>query len=739
MSQASDFKDLRMKPTERGAFREFNKSPFIKYPIKENVSTTAHKISLIIQVQLGCVDTPIDREFNRRQYQTDKVIVFERIHRLVRCIVDCKAVDCDALAAQNALELSRSISAEYWEHLPSQLRQIPSIGPAAVKKMVTAGINSVERLIATDSATIERILTRNPPFGHKLLDTLKAFPRLTLTAEIMGRIVKSGQLPKVKIRARLGLKNQKTPSWRHRQISLTFVAGISNGNLAHFWRGNIKNLEKGFEVHFSTELSNSSDAISCFLACDEIVGTVQSVILAPNIPDSLFPVVQPSQKVVPKVIISTDDGDGDSDADFEWDDDIADHDLLAAVKNAEKSAGNTANDKLLPDQFIDIDDIANQQATASGENDDAERPEPVQMANGKWMCNHICRGGVALKNGKTCKHKCCHEGLDKPRKVQKKMKQYASKETKKAPEETVDAEVSKSVNKLMSQQFALKDYDKNDYQIDDVEIVDLSRSLSPIPYEAVAPRDYRKLHALHSNVSKSEPVQTLRNNKPLAQYGNGIKPYDAFLEKSDPKADTDGDGLSGDDLPSPPWLLEQGDASADDAYLGYVADLADVGSPSGDFGEDIPDSLFYEAEQMPKAEQMSEAELLPEAGQMPEREQMPEAEQIPEATSSSVNALVDYNEYTTSSSVAGPTEQTSLKRGGSTYLLQLPQKRARVDDERGGERIHNEPCEIGAEIEVHDGTGEEFLLDNEVLRPEWLGEFDADFVAMFEGAVDFAM
>lgn len=739
MSQASDFKDLRMKPTERGAFREFNKSPFIKYPIKENVSTTAHKISLIIQVQLGCVDTPIDREFNRRQYQTDKVIVFERIHRLVRCIVDCKAVDCDALAAQNALELSRSISAEYWEHLPSQLRQIPSIGPAAVKKMVTAGINSVERLIATDSATIERILTRNPPFGHKLLDTLKAFPRLTLTAEIMGRIVKSGQLPKVKIRARLGLKNQKTPSWRHRQISLTFVAGISNGNLAHFWRGNIKNLEKGFEVHFSTELSNSSDAISCFLACDEIVGTVQSVILAPNIPDSLFPVVQPSQKVVPKVIISTDDGDGDSDADFEWDDDIADHDLLAAVKNAEKSAGNTANDKLLPDQFIDIDDIANQQATASGENDDAERPEPVQMANGKWMCNHICRGGVALKNGKTCKHKCCHEGLDKPRQVQKKMKQYASKETKKAPEETVDAEVSKSVNKLMSQQFALKDYDKNDYQIDDVEIVDLSRSLSPIPYEAVAPRDYRKLHALHSNVSKSEPVQTLRNNKPLAQYGNGIKPYDAFLEKSDPKADTDGDGLSGDDLPSPPWLLEQGDASADDAYLGYVADLADVGSPSGDFGEDIPDSLFYEAEQMPKAEQMSEAELLPEAGQMPEREQMPEAEQIPEATSSFVNALVDYNEYTTSSSVAGPTEQTSLKRGGSTYLLQLPQKRARVDDERGGERIHNEPCEIGAEIEVHDGTGEEFLLDNEVLRPEWLGEFDADFVAMFEGAVDFAM
>lgn len=708
-----------MKPTERAAFREFNKSPFIKYPIKENVSTTAHKISLIIQVQLGGVDTPNDKEFNRRQYQTDKTLVFERIHRLVRCVVDCKAVDCDALATQNALELSRSVSAEFWEHLPLQLRQIPSIGPAAVKKMVTAGINSVAKLIATDSATIERILTRNPPFGHKLLDTLKTFPRLTLSAEIMGRIVKAGQLPKVKIRARLGLKNQKAPFWRHRQISLTFVAGISNGNLAHFWRGNIKNLEKGFEVHFSTELSNSSDAISCFLACDEIIGTVQSVILASNIPDSLFPMVQPTQKVVPKVILSTDDGGGDSDADFEWDDDIADQDLLAAVKSAEESAGQTADDSAVPDQFIDIDDIANQQTTVPEENDNAERPEPVQMANGKWMCNHICGGGNALKNGKTCKHKCCHEGLDKPRKLQKKTKQDASKEMKKTAQETADAGVSKSVDKLMNQQLALKEFDKNDYQIEDMEIIDLSENRSPIRYEAVAPKDYIKLHALHSNVSNSKPVQTLRNNKPLAQYGNGTKPYDAFLEKSDPKADTDRNDLSGDDLPSPPWLLEQGDASADDAYPGYMADLADAGSPFGDFGDDIPDSLFYEAEQMP------------------------EAEQLPEATSSFVNAIVDYDGYTVSSSLASSKEPTSLKRGGPTDLLQLPEKKVRVDDILSDEQSHFGSSGTNAETEIYDKTGEEtgveIPVNKEVLRPEWLGEFDVDFVAMFEGSVDFAV
>ena len=714
-----------MKPTERAAFREFNKSPFIKYPIKENVSTTAHKISLIIQVQLGGVDTPNDKEFNRRQYQTDKVLVFERIHRLVRCVVDCKAVDCDALATQNALELSRSISAEFWEHLPLQLRQIPNIGPAAVKKMVTAGIKSVEKLIMTDSATIERILTRNPPFGHKLLDSLKAFPRLALTAEIMGRIVNSGQLPKIKVRARLGIKNHKASFWRHRQISLTFVAGISNGNLAHFWRGNIKNLEKGFEVNFSTELWNSSDAISCFLACDEIIGTVQSVILAPNIPGSLFPVVEPTEKAVSKVILSTDDGGGDSDADFEWDGDIADHDLLAAVKNAE-SVGYAVEDNTLPDQFIDIDDISNQQTAAPGENENAERPEPAQMANGKWMCNHICGGGNALKNGKTCRHKCCHEGLDKPRKLQKKTKQDVSKEAKKTPEET--AEVSKSVDKLMDQQLAPKVFGWNDYQIDDVEIIDLSENRSPTRYEEVAPKNYRKLHALHSNVSNSKPVQTLRNKKPLAQYGNGANPYDKFLGKRDP---TDRDDLSEDNLPSPPWLLEKGDASANDGYPGYMADLADAGSPFGDFGDDIPDSLFYEGEQMPKGEQM------------PEAESAHEVQRVPEATSSFVNAIVDYDGYTASSNLESSNEEASLKRGGPTDILHPPEKRARVDGGLQDEQSHFASSGPDAGTEVHvraeQEMGERLSPNKKGFRPEWLGEFDAEFVAMFEGAVDFAV
>src|SRR5271169_5614576 len=102
-----------MKPSERVCLREFNKSPFIKFPIKENISTSAHKISLMIQVQLGRIDTPTSKEFLviRRQFGVDTSIIFDRIQRLIRCVIDCKAGDRDAISTRHAADLARSLSA----------------------------------------------------------------------------------------------------------------------------------------------------------------------------------------------------------------------------------------------------------------------------------------------------------------------------------------------------------------------------------------------------------------------------------------------------------------------------------------------------------------------------------------------------------------------------------------------------------------------------------------------------
>ena len=48
----------------------------------------------------------------------------------------------------------------------------------------------------------------------------------------------------------------------------------------------------------------------------------------------------------------------------------------------------------------------------------------VQMANGRFACNHVCRDGNPLKNGLPCKHKCCKEGLEKPRKAKARVSRH---------------------------------------------------------------------------------------------------------------------------------------------------------------------------------------------------------------------------------------------------------------------------------------------------------------------------
>jgi ATP-dependent DNA helicase HFM1/MER3 len=403
-----------MKPQERPFLREFNKSPFIKYPIHETVSTTAHKISLMIQIQLGGIEHPADKDFTvvRRQFLTEKGIIFDRVHRLIRCVIDCKAFDCDAVATRHALDLARSLMAEFWENSNLQLRQIPQIGPAAVRKLVSNDINSIEKFMQKDTSTIERIMSKNPPYGRKTKDTLMGFPILDMAAQIMGRAnTKSGQYPKISVKVVLSYKNDKVPVWKNKKPSLTFMAETTD---VFIWRGNIMKLEKGFEVKFNVELPGPGEEIKCWVACEEIVGTIRSCVLKHNLPASTFPAPAPHPKLVAQPR-TTEKKAAFSNTDEFGGDDLNDDDMLAAVKAIEPGDCDYGSD-----EFEDIDDLEDTKiANAKKGQKQGSFVPSVQMANGKWTCNHECANGKLLKNGKQCKHRCCHEGLDKPRKEKK--------------------------------------------------------------------------------------------------------------------------------------------------------------------------------------------------------------------------------------------------------------------------------------------------------------------------------
>lgn len=202
-----------MKPNERSFLREFNKSPFIKFPIRGTITTTPHKVSLLVQVQLGGIDYPNDKDFMvvKRQFGTDKAIIFERIQRLIRCVIDCKVYDCDSTSTRHALDLARSLSAEFWEYSNLQLRQIPQVGPVATRKLVNNNVHSIEELGNMDTGSIERIMSKNPPFGRKTKDLISGFPILKLNAESVGRVLaKQKKTLQIMVKARMWYENRKS-------------------------------------------------------------------------------------------------------------------------------------------------------------------------------------------------------------------------------------------------------------------------------------------------------------------------------------------------------------------------------------------------------------------------------------------------------------------------------------------------------------------------------------------------
>ncbi|KAI5918167.1 hypothetical protein F4810DRAFT_704375 [Camillea tinctor] len=417
LCKASEFREFRFKSTERALFRELNKSPFILYPIKETLAQTWHKISLTIQIYLGGVELPNEKEFGRLRADIarEKTHIFDRLNRLVRCFVDCKAFDGDGIGTKTGLELARGIAADSWENKPSQLSQIPGFGPVAVRKWISHGVHTVLGVADKSFVDIERISSRRPPYGKNLLKTLDNFPRLTMRSElIQPRNTPShpNKTVSVMLKVNLGHCNPKhPPTWGNKIPAVTFIALTTDGNLVSFWRGNMKKLDKatGLDLKFPVALSGPKQKITCYFSCEEIVGTQVMETLDPKIPAGAFsnPNVQEGQSQLHRVELLDDEQEFD---------DVADEDMLHAFENpimSEQTPEYAGPLDEIEEDFPFIDQLLAQESPSPTD-------EPKRMDNGKWMCNHPCRNGNLTKSGKPCTHRCCHEGIDKPRSSQKK-------------------------------------------------------------------------------------------------------------------------------------------------------------------------------------------------------------------------------------------------------------------------------------------------------------------------------
>ncbi|KAF3101005.1 Sec63 [Orbilia oligospora] len=483
LSEAEEFKEFRIRSGEKGVLKEINSSPSMKWSIKGDINSPAHKAYILIQFEIGCMEFPTTeglQKYRATLFQ-DKYLIFQHLHRLVRSICDIKLFLRDSISCRNALELSRCIEAKVWENSPSMLLQLEGLGTVGVRKFVNNDIKTIDQLDALEAHKIETIASRNPPYGAKLKQDIAGIPRFRLYTQVT-RIQANRKDPvKINFRAEIGVLNEQTPAkWHGKLLHLYFLVERSDGYLVDFRRMPILKLASNKDVMVQAELMEPGQVINCYIACEEIVNTSKSVGVEFEVQDSQFPptkkegpmsaflkkratMVAQNQEVIDlterrgpivnkpfkppgreRNRASKDEIDEFEDEEFEKE--LLELDAISGNLGADTNTQRTTTSQpprgsqqepkpVPPPSWTPINNRESQSFSINhGSEDDLQLPpeeedpeesnEPKQRPDGKWDCNHRCA------DKSVCRHLCCREGLDKRPKLKKKTAPKTSSTTK---------------------------------------------------------------------------------------------------------------------------------------------------------------------------------------------------------------------------------------------------------------------------------------------------------------------
>ncbi|KAI4686006.1 uncharacterized protein J4E88_003843 [Alternaria novae-zelandiae] len=223
--------------------------------------------------------------------------------------------------------------------------------------------------------------------------------------------------------------------------------------------------------------------------------------------------------------------------------------------------------------------------------------EPVQLANGKWACNHPC------KDRSACKHQCCKTGMDKPSKKKAVAKRVPSGEDR--PEPMQQPPPPKGKEKQTKLQLTASKR-KISAPIDELDLTQQEKK-QKADYGTNGPRDYRGLHQLHKTIQgKGLPssLHSVKYTKPAYCYSQGGEHSLDFMGRSAAElhsASSDYGEFQFDEPPAdfnhPPHQSSQqsslGDTQESDVYMDYEP-AAPVASHESDAFDD-DDSVLREA------------------------------------------------------------------------------------------------------------------------------------------------
>ena len=381
-----------------------------------DVALPCHKISLLVQAELGGVPPPEKEQLNKHihQYRVDKTIAFGHANRLMRCIIDCQILRKDSVSTRNALELGRSLAAHVWDNNASQLRQLDGLGEVSVRKLASRSINSIEALLNTEPSRIETVLGKNPPFGVQLLQQLESFPNLRVSIKETGREFKSGKAI-IRCAVEIGFLNEKIPHfYKKRPVFVCCLTETADDQLVDFRKFKAERLQKQEVIPLTVELTKPTTHIKCFVMCDEVAGTSKSAELTiSNIPPWVF---RHKVDIVAGIAGRDHAPHPRNQRIVGWSDDfdnggVDDNDLLAL--EGMQGSGEVVEDidEILDRQLLPKNNSILPELSIPDHDTGSAAPRKSQLLqNGRWTCQHDC-----MEKGRRCKHKCCSEGVAKPK------------------------------------------------------------------------------------------------------------------------------------------------------------------------------------------------------------------------------------------------------------------------------------------------------------------------------------
>ncbi|KAK0385209.1 hypothetical protein NLU13_7686 [Sarocladium strictum] len=279
----TEFATFPFSPADKPFFREVNDHCPIPYRIPQPLEHSWQKVFLLVQIDLARCGWPNKLSaVARKELHSERGRIYKVLDQVLRCLVDILGQKLDGSGVVTALDVLRSVTAGAWEGNGMDLLQIEGIGPAKAQKLNQAGIKTIQHLSKLEFYHIERLLSRNPPFGQQLHRKVSGFPRLVLTVRSVEdhpyntgiHSTQPGSSQQPMLRILLWYENEELPIWDKKSPWTTLTINGEDGRLLWFWRGSIKRLtgRKDMVVRLP---ARCHETVHVIFACETIVGTVQ--------------------------------------------------------------------------------------------------------------------------------------------------------------------------------------------------------------------------------------------------------------------------------------------------------------------------------------------------------------------------------------------------------------------------------------------------------------------------------